>query len=103
MKHDYLKEENRCDHNSKEYTTYLRLYCKKIVPFVHYYSKQISYNCKTHKILMNKISLILPNFAKARQEKRSIIASLISGFIGLAYEATSSFLHNRRHKPYIKQ
>ena len=47
---------------------------------------------------MNEISLILPNFPHAKQEKRSIIASLVSGFIGLAYEDISSFLHNRRHK-----
>ena len=33
---DYLKEENGCDHNSKEYITDLTLYCKKIVPFIHY-------------------------------------------------------------------
>ena len=51
---------------------------------------------------MNKISLILPNFQKTREEKRSIIASLISGFIGLAYEGVSSFLHNRRHKALHK-
>ena len=33
---------------------------------------------------MNEISLIIPNFPKDA-EKRSIIASLITGFIGLAY------------------
>ena len=39
---DYLKEENGFDHNSKEYITDLRLYCKKMVPFIHHYRKQIS-------------------------------------------------------------
>ena len=43
---------------------------------------------------MNEISLILPNFPKARVEKRSITAALITGFIGLAYEGISSYLHN---------
>ena len=33
-----------------------------------------------------------------RKEKRGIVTSLITGFIGLAYEGISSFLHNRRHK-----
>ena len=33
---------------------------------------------------MNEISLILPNFPKDRKEKRGIITSLITGFIGLA-------------------
>ena len=37
-----------------------------------------------------------------RKEKRGIITSLISGFIGLAYEGISSFLHNRRHKALHK-
>ena len=65
--------------------TDLRLYCKNIVQFIHYYRKQItSDNHTAHNILMNKISLILPNFPEARQERRSIIALLISGFIGLA-------------------
>ena len=51
---------------------------------------------------MNGISLILPNFLKARQGLRSIIPLLISGFIGLAYEGPSSFLHNRCHKALHK-
>ena len=60
--------------------------------------KNSSYNYTTHEILIKEISLILPNFPKTRQEKRSIIASLIIGLIYLAYEAISTFLHNRRHK-----
>ena len=45
---------------------------------------------------MNEISLILPNFSKDRKEKRGIITSLVTGFIGLAYEGISSYLHNKR-------
>ena len=37
-----------------------------------------------------------------RKEKKGIIASLISGFIGLAYEDISSFLHHRRHNAIHK-
>ena len=33
---DYFKEENRCNHNSKEYISDLRIYCRKILPFAHY-------------------------------------------------------------------
>ena len=33
-----------------------------------------------------KNPLILPNFPKNRKEKRGIITSLVTGFIGLAYE-----------------
>ena len=47
---------------------------------------------------MNEVSLILWNFPKGREEKSSIIALLITGFIGLAYEGISSYLHNKRQK-----
>ena len=49
-----------------------------------------------HHILQNKIGLILPQFPT--KQKCGIIASLVPGFIGLAYEGISSFLHNKRHK-----
>ena len=70
-----------------------------------FYKKQISaYNHMSHKIL-NEISLILPNYPKGRKEKRGIITSLITGFIGIVYEGISSYLHNRRqealHKAFI--
>ena len=51
---------------------------------------------------MNEISLILPRFSKTGQEKRSVIALLITGFIGLAYEGISSYLHNKRQKALLK-
>ena len=70
---------------------------------MHYYREQISsFNHTAHNILTNEILLILPKFSEARKEKRGIITSLISGFIGLAYEGISSFLHNRRHKALHK-
>ena len=43
---------------------------------------------------MNKISLILPSYPKDRIEKRGIITSFITGFIGLAYKGISTYLHN---------
>ena len=54
-----------------------------------------------HNILKNEIGLILPQFTE-RKEKCGIITSLISGFIGLAHEGISSFLHHRRHKALHK-
>ena len=54
-----------------------------------------------HNIL-NEISLILPNLPKDRKEKGGIITLLITGFLGLAYEGISSFMHNRRHKALHK-
>ena len=51
---------------------------------------------------MNEISLILPELPKMRKEKRAIITLLVTGFIDLAYEGISSFLHKRRHKALHK-
>ena len=45
------------------------------------------------------------NFTKILENikgKRGIFTTLISGFIGLAYESISSFLHNSRHKALHK-
>ena len=53
-----------------------------------------------HNILKNTIDLILPQFST--RQTQGIIASLVSGFIGLAYEGISSFLHNKRHKALQK-
>ena len=80
----------------------LKIYCEKIVPFIDFYNKQIfSYNHTAHNIL-NEISLMLPHFQKDRKEKRTIIASLLTGFIGLTYEGISSYLHTERQKPCTK-
>ena len=95
----YLHEKNGHSVDAKQYISYLIVYCRKIIPFVHYYKEQISsFNCTVPSILTNKMLLILSKFPKTCKVKRGIITSLISGFIGLAYECISSFLHNRRHK-----
>ena len=104
--YNYLKKDFRCHHTSKEYISNLKVYCKKIVPFIDFYKEQIySYNHTVHKILTNEIPLKLPNFPKERKEKRGIITALITGFIGLVYEDISSYLHNKRqtalHKVFI--
>ena len=45
---------------------------------------------------MKEIPLILPKFQKNKKEKRGIITSLVTGFIGLPYKVKSSYLHNKR-------
>ena len=63
--------------------------------------KQIkSYNDTAHHILKNEIDLILQQLPA--KQKCGIKTTLVSGFIGLAYEGISSFLHNRRHKALHK-
>ena len=79
----------------------LRAYCNKIKPFVTYYNKLInSYNNIAHNILEKEINLLLPQGSK--KQKHGIITTLVSSFIGLAYEGISSFLqykwNNALHK-----
>ena len=72
----------------------LRTFCKMLEPFVIYYKRLIkSYNNTMHNILEDEINLILPQIPK--KQKHGIITTLVSSFIGLAYEGISSFLHHR--------
>ena len=66
----------------------------KIEPFVIYYKRLInSYSNTVHSILEKEIELLLPQ-VQSRQ-KCGIITTLVSSFIGLAYEGISSFLHHK--------
>ena len=61
-------------------------YCVKIALYIAYYKKQIKYyNQTAYKILTNELALILPTFTKQERQKRGILTSIITGFIGLAY------------------
>ena len=85
----YMKKEYAPNTDSRKYLTKLRTYCNKIKHFVFYYSKLInSYNKTTHNILQNEIRLLLPQVSR---QKCRIITTLVSSFIGLAYEGISSF------------
>ena len=78
-------------------------YCVQIAPHINCYRKQIAYyNQTATDIFTNELALILPTFPKQDRQKRGIITSLITGFIGLAYEAISSFLHHKRQKSLQK-
>ena len=82
-------------------------HCKRITPYAEFYKKQIGYyNCTAYEILQNEIGLILPTFTIDKRQKRGIIATILgsiaSGVIGLAYEGILSFLHYRRHKALNK-
>ena len=89
----YMKKEYVPDTNSRKCLTELRTYCNKIKTFVSYYSKLInSYNRTAYNILHNKIRLLLPQISR---QKCGIITTLVSGFVGLAYEVISSFLQQK--------
>ena len=49
-------------------------------------------------ILKNEVDLILPKFYEGWKNNRRIPSAIITGFIGLAFECISSFLHHKRHK-----
>ena len=86
----YMKKEYTPNTDSRGYLTELRTYCNKIKTFVSYYSKLIdSYNKTTHDILHKEIRPLLPQVLR---QKHGIITTLVSSFIGLAYEGISSFL-----------
>ena len=90
----YLDNKDFCNTESKKHMLDLMTFCKKIEPFVLYYKRLIkSYNNTAHIILKNEINLILP--AIPRKQKHGIITTLVSSFIGLAYEGISSFLHHK--------
>ena len=86
----YINKKYAPHTDFSKYLSKLQTYCKKIKPFVSYYSKLIaSYNTTVHNILANEIRPLLPQISK---QKCELIITLVSGFIGLAYEEISSFL-----------
>ena len=87
----YMKKEYAPNTDSIKYILELKTYFNKIKPFVTYYSKLIqSYNKTAYNILENEIRLLLPPVSK--RQKCGIITTLVSRFIGVAYEGISSFL-----------
>ena len=97
----YLDNKNIRNTDSKKHMLDLVTFCKKIEPFVLYYKRLIkSYNNTAHNILENEINLILPQIP--RKQKCGIITTLVSSFIGLAYEGISSFLHPNEIRLYTK-
>ena len=61
-----------------------------------------AHNNTAHHILKNEVDLILPKFSDGQRNKRGFFHAIISGFVGLAFEGISSFLHNKRHKALHK-
>ena len=93
----YLDNRNAQDTETQKYILGLKTFCRKIGPFVAYYKRLIkSYNNTVHNILEKEINLLLPEMP--RIQRYGIITTLVSSFIGLAYEGISSFLQNKRNK-----
>ena len=96
--------------NHTSTTDYARLmnYCMKITPYAQLYQRQIQYHNKTaYDTLANDIGKILPKFPMDKRQKHgailtTILGSVASKVIGLAYEGISSLLHHKRHKALHK-
>ena len=92
-----LYNRNAQNTETQKYMPDLKTFCRKIEPFVTYYKRLIkSYSNTMHNILEKEINLLLPQMPRIK--KHGIITTLVSSFIGLAYEGISSFLQNKRNK-----
>ena len=61
-----------------------------------FYKMQIkAHNATVHHILKNEVGLIWSKFYTEQRNKRGIFGTIISGFIGLAFEGITSFLHHK--------
>ena len=86
----YMSKEYAPNMDSRKYLTELKTYWNKIRPFASHYTNLIKLHDTTvYNILENEIKLLLPQLSR---QKHGIISTLVSGFIGLAYEGISSFL-----------
>ena len=79
-------------------------HCRRIAPYVKFYKQQIDYyNQTAYNLLQNKIGLILPNFnSRKKRFLTTILGTIATKVIGLAFEGISSFLHHKRHKALQK-
>ena len=89
----YMENKLAQNTESRKYMLELKAFCNKVRPFVTYYDKPINSYNTAHNILENEIKLLLPQ-VKGKQ-KCGIITTLVSSFIGLAYEGISSFLQHK--------
>ena len=97
------KLDDQNDENIKWDIRGLLLYCAKLRPYMAFYEMQInSHNITAHHMLKNEVDLILQKFYEKQKSKRGIFGTLISGFIGLAFEGISSSLHHKQHNALKK-
>ena len=99
-----------CNHLNISKKSYLLRYirhCRRIAPYVTFYKQQIDYyNWTAYNILQKDIRLILPSFKDNNIRNKRFITTILgtigSKVIGLAFEGISSFLHHKRHKALHK-
>ena len=91
-----------CSHLNISKSPLLRYinHCRRIAPYVKFYKQQIDfYNRTAYNLFQNEIQLILPNFNNRKKRfLTTILGTVATKVIGLAFEGISSFLHHKRHK-----
>ena len=96
-----------CNHLNISKKSYLLRYikhCRRIAPYVKFYKQQIDYyNQTAYNLLQNEIGLILPSFNNRKKRfLTTILGTVATKVIGLAFEGISGFLHHKRHKALQK-
>ena len=96
-----------CNHLNISKKSYLLRYikhCRRIAPCIKFYKQQIDYyNQTAYNLLQNEIGLILPNFNNRKKRfLTTILGTIATKVIGLAFEGISSFLHHKRHNALQK-
>ena len=97
-----------CNHLNISKKSYLLRYikhCRRIAPYVKFYKQQIDYyNQTAYNLLQNEIGLMLPNFNNRKKGfLTTILGTLATKVIGLAFEGISSYLHPKDIRPCRRQ
>ena len=95
-----------CNHLNISKSPFLRYvkHCRRIAPYVKFYKQQIHYYSWTaYELLQNEIGLIQPNLNNRKKRfLTTILGTIVTKVVNLAFEGISSFLHNKRHKALQK-
>ena len=95
-----------CSHLNISNSALLRYvkHCRRIAPYVKFYKQQIDYyNWTAYDLLQNEIGLILSNLNnRKRRFLTTILGTIATKVIGLAFEGMSSFLHHKWHNALQK-
>ena len=95
-----------CNHLNISKSPLLRYvnHCRRIAPYVKFYKQQIEYyNQTAYELLQNEIGLILPNLTNRKKRfLTTILGTIVTKVVGLAFEGISSFLHHKQHKALQK-
>ena len=79
-------------------------HCRRIAPYVKFYKQQIDYYNRTaYELLQNEIGLILPNLNTSKKRfLTTVLGTIATKAVNLAFEGISSFLHHKCHKALQK-